>query len=291
MPVNIASGPAIAAVRRDIEQSLRNYLPPREQLPVPLWDAMTHALLSGGKRLRPLLVYAAWEATGGAPTEDLWRTCAAAEYLHTFSLVHDDLPCMDDDDLRRGQPTCHKQFGEGVAVLAGDALAVLAFEVLATTACPALVREFAQAIGSQGMIGGQVADMQAEGKPASRETVALIHRLKTAALMRACTRAGGLLSGAGSDALAALSTYGECLGLAFQIKDDLLDVEGSTERLGKTAGSDLRRAKATYPAATSKAEARRQCEAHAARALSSLAVLGEARLLRELVRLCTEREA
>jgi geranylgeranyl diphosphate synthase type II len=285
-----AEGIRWSALRADIESHLKAYLPPRERLSEPLWEAMAHSLLAGGKRLRPLLVYGAWEAAGGAATEDLWRTCAAAEYLHTFSLVHDDLPCMDDDDLRRGQPTCHKRFGEGLAVLAGDALAALAFEVLAGTSHPELVGEFARAIGGEGMIGGQVADLQAEGRPADRELVTRIHRLKTAALMRACVRAGGILARADRATLEALSEYGEALGLAFQIKDDLLDVLGSTALLGKTAGLDARRAKATYPAATSLAEAQRQCDLQAARALTALGQLEGADLLRELVQLGTRRE-
>jgi geranylgeranyl pyrophosphate synthase len=291
MTVKSGREASIAAVRDVIEASLQRLLPAASELQAPLAEAMAYSVLSGGKRLRPLVVYAAWQATGGAESEDLWRTCAAAEYLHAFSLVHDDLPCMDDDDLRRGLPTCHKKFGEGIAVLAGDALAVHAFEVLSATAYPALVKEFAQAIGARGMIGGQVADLAAEGKPVGRESVAEIHRLKTAALFRACARAGGILSGADGSQVRALSTYGEELGLAFQIKDDLLDLEGSTERLGKTAGADLRHAKATYPAATSVAQAHRDCEAHAARARASLSGLGDTSLLSELVDLCAHREA
>ncbi len=290
MPVKTEPGSRLAALRDEIEGRLRSYLPQRDRLIPPLWDAVAHSLLGGGKRLRPLLVYAACEATGGQPGEDLWRACAAAEYLHTFSLVHDDLPCMDDDDLRRGQPTCHKVYGEGMAVLAGDALAVLAFEVLAATSHPELVGEFARAIGGEGMIGGQVADLQAEGRPAHRDQVTRIHRLKTAALMVACVRAGGIVAGANRAALNALTVYGEELGSAFQIKDDLLDVLGTTESLGKTAGLDARRAKATYPSATSVAEAATQCELHATAAISALQGLREPGLLRELVHLCTQRE-
>lgn len=280
----------ISTLRGEIETHLNGCLPRRERLPEPLWDAMAHSLLAGGKRLRPLLVYGAAEACGAPPDHDLWRTCAAAECLHTFSLVHDDLPCMDDDDLRRGQPTCHKRFGEGIAVLAGDALATHAFELLSQTRFPALVGEFARAIGSEGMIGGQVADLQAEGTRAHKDTVTRIHRLKTAALFVACVRAGGILAAANHIAMRQLSTYGEELGLAFQIKDDLLDVQGSTEQLGKTAGTDARRAKATYPAATSVADAEAQCELHASRALESLDALESPDLLRELVALCTRRE-
>ena len=290
MTVNTESGTRLSALRAEVEARLVAYLPPRDSLPVPLFDAMAHPLLGGGKRLRPLLVYGACEAAGGQPGDDLWRACVAAEYLHTFSLVHDDLPCMDDDDLRRGQPTCHKVYGEGLAVLAGDALAVLGFEVLAATTHPELVTEFARAIGAGGMIGGQVADLQAEGQPAQRDAVARIHRLKTAALMVACVRAGGIVARANRSQMSALTKYGEELGLAFQIKDDLLDVQGSTETLGKTAGQDVRKAKATYPSATSVAEAERQCNLHADLALSALEGLEAPGLLAELVHLCTRRD-
>jgi geranylgeranyl diphosphate synthase type II len=280
----------LEVLKAAIEACLTRYLPDQHRLPVPLWDAMAHGLLAGGKRLRPLLVCAALEAAGGERSEDLWRTCAAAEFIHTFSLVHDDLPCMDDDDLRRGQPTCHKRFGEGIAVLAGDALAVRAFEVLAGTGLPQLVTEFARATGAEGMVGGQVADVMAEGRPCGPTEVADIHRRKTAALFRACVRAGGILASATASQLQALSEYGEELGMAFQIKDDLLDLESSTERLGKTAGADLRHAKATYPQATSVTEAKAACRAHAERALAALSVFEAPTLLHDLAHLCIDRE-
>ena len=291
MTVRVGCSAALEGLRSEIEARLVSYLPDRRELPEPLWDAMAYSILSGGKRLRPLLVCSALEAVGGERTEDLWRTCAAAEFLHAFSLIHDDLPCMDDDDLRRGQPTSHRKFGEGIAVLAGDALAVRAFEVLAATSRVELVHEFARATGAAGMIGGQVADVMAEGRPASAALVAGIHRRKTAALFRACVRAGGLLAGATAAQMHALSVYGEELGMAFQIKDDLLDVESSTERLGKSAGADSRHGKATYPAATSVHEAHAACSAHAAAAWAALENLTNPALLQELARLSTEREA
>jgi geranylgeranyl diphosphate synthase type II len=281
----------LVALRGNINQKLEKYLPTAEQAPAPLARAMRYSVMAGGKRIRPLVLCAAHRATGGVADENLWRTAAAIEYLHTFSLIHDDLPCMDDDDLRRGMPTCHKKFGDGIAVLAGDGLAVYAFELLAQTGSARLVVELAQALGAEGMIGGQVADLRAEGKAVSLATVQEIHRRKTAALFRATATAGGILAGASESELMALATYGEQLGIGFQIVDDLLDVEGSTEIMGKSAGSDERRGKATYPGASSIARARDDAEAAARAARAALSGFKDRVALEQLLDMAVRREA
>jgi geranylgeranyl diphosphate synthase type II len=184
---------------------------------------------------------------------------AGLEMVHTYSLIHDDLPCMDDDDLRRGQPTCHKKFGEAETVLAGDALHVVAFELMARTGSVPAVLELARAVGTQGMIGGQMADIAAEGKTdVTRDEVVNIHTRKTGALIRCAVLIGAILAGAEQPTLECLSSYGERVGLAFQIVDDLLDIEGDQDLLGKQVGSDSKNAKATYPAAVGLDEARRE---------------------------------
>jgi geranylgeranyl diphosphate synthase type II len=281
----------LVALRGHINQKLAKYLPAAEQTPAPLAQAMHYSVMAGGKRIRPLVLCAAHRATGGVADENLWRTAAAIEYLHTFSLIHDDLPCMDDDDLRRGMPTCHRKFGEGIAVLAGDGLAVHAFELLAQTGNALLVAELAQALGAEGMIGGQVADLRAEGKQVSLAEVQEIHRCKTAALFKATAKAGGILAGADESELAALATYGEQLGIGFQIVDDLLDVEGSTEVMGKSAGSDERRGKATYPGASSLARAREDAEIAARAALAALSGFKDRVALEQLLDMAVRREA
>jgi geranylgeranyl diphosphate synthase type II len=281
----------LEALRGNINQKLEKYLPTVEQAPAPLAQAMLYSVMAGGKRIRPLVLCAAHRACDGVADENLWRTAAAIEYLHTFSLIHDDLPCMDDDDLRRGMPTCHKKFGEGIAVLAGDGLAVHAFELLAQTGNARLVAELARALGAEGMIGGQVSDLQAEGRTVSLAEVQEIHRCKTAALFRATATAGGILAGAGDVELNALAEYGEQLGIGFQIVDDLLDVEGSTEIMGKNAGSDQRRGKATYPGASSAARARADAETAAVAARAALAVFKDRVALEQLLDMAVRREA
>lgn len=278
------------ALRTTINRKLERYLPDSGDEPPELVEAMSYSLMAGGKRLRPMVVCAAHHACGGVPDEHLWQTAAAIEYLHTFSLVHDDLPCMDDDDLRRGQPTCHKRFGEGVAVLAGDALAVRGFELLAGTGQPELVSEVAQAIGAAGMIGGQVADLEAEGQDVSLEVVRGIHRRKTAVLFRASAKVGGMLTHAPDLTLQALATFGENLGVAFQIVDDLLDLEGETERLGKRTGADIRRGKATYPGASSVEAARKAATSAAQVAEDALATLRDSEALATLLDSAVRRE-
>ncbi|MBI3030899.1 MAG: polyprenyl synthetase family protein [Candidatus Rokubacteria bacterium] len=207
---------------------------------------MRYSVFAGGKRLRPILVIAGAEAVGGKMERVLPAACAL-ELIHTYSLIHDDLPAMDDDDYRRGRLTNHKVYGEAIAILAGDALLTLAFGLLAEHASLDVVREVAAAAGTFGMIGGQVVDIQSEGKSVDAETLEYIHRHKTAALIRASLVSGAMLSAASAPALTAIREAGTHLGLAFQIVDDILDVEGSLEELGKTAGSDRRKKKVTYP--------------------------------------------
>lgn len=214
-----------------------------------LQEALKYSLLNGGKRLRPLLVYATGQALG-ADLNHCDRPAMAVELIHAYSLVHDDLPAMDDDDLRRGRPTCHKAFDEATAILTGDALQTLAFEVLASDQQPAalaMVKTLAQASGTQGMVAGQMLDLQGEGKQLSLEELQRLHSHKTGALFRAAVRMGGLAAGADACVLATLDTYATALGLAFQVQDDLLDVKGDEATLGKKTGSDVLLNKATYP--------------------------------------------
>ncbi len=232
--------------RRAVDEALERHLPPKDAPPASIHEAMRYSVFAGGKRLRPILVIAAAEAVGGRMERVLAAACAL-ELIHTYSLIHDDLPAMDDDDYRRGRLTNHKVFGEAIAILAGDALLTLAFGLLAEHASLEVVREVAAAAGTFGMIGGQVVDIQSEGKSVDAETLEYIHRHKTAALIRASLVGGGMLGGASAPALNAIREAGTRLGLAFQIVDDILDVEGSLEELGKTAGSDRRKKKATYP--------------------------------------------
>ncbi len=244
-----------------VEKALRSAIPPATSRPATIHRAMRYSLLGGGKRLRPLLCLAAAEAVGGDPVRALPAACAV-ELVHTYSLIHDDLPCMDDDDLRRGRPTSHKVFGEGMAVLAGDALLTQAFAVLAKAEprrgdAAALVVELASAAGSRGLIAGQVADLEAEGAPPSAPLLHYIHRHKTGALLAASVRLGGLCAGASPRVLATLGRFGQALGLAFQIQDDILDETQGAEALGKTAGKDAASGKLTFPRVYGLQEARR----------------------------------
>lgn len=237
-------------VKKETDALLERYLPLSSAPPQRLHEAMRYSTLAGGKRLRPILAHAAYDYCKGSwDSKDLpiHYAMAALEMVHTYSLIHDDLPCMDDDDLRRGIPTCHKKFDEATAVLAGDALHDVAFHLLAETGNNKVVVELAKAIGTQGMIGGQMADVEAEGIKPDKATVINIHRRKTGALIRASVRIGAILAGADKPTFESLSSYGEKIGLAFQIIDDILDVEGETELLGKSVGSDTAKAKATYP--------------------------------------------
>ncbi len=241
--------------RRAVEEALERYLPVATAVPATVHEAMRYSVFAGGKRLRPILVIAGAEAVGGQMA-DVMPTACCFELIHTYSLIHDDLPAMDDDDYRRGRPTSHKVFGEAMAILAGDALLTHALGLVAVNfglgkapldAFPRVLAEVTEAAGTPGMIGGQVVDVQSEGGQVGPETLEYIHTHKTGALIRAALRTGAILANAEEAALAALSAYGERIGLAFQIVDDVLDVEGSLETLGKRAGSDRRKQKITYP--------------------------------------------
>ena len=284
----------LEAHRARLEAHLDHLLPPESTPPETLHKAMRYAVLAGGKRIRPILC---WEAaatvsgTGVSPVsiEDL---ACALEFIHTFSLIHDDLPALDNDDLRRGRPTCHKVFGEAVAILAGDALLTLAFETLARMSGPApeqkvlIISDLAAAVGSRrGMIGGQVADLEAEGQAVNAAQVEAIHSAKTGALIRAAVRAGARFAGASAGDLEHLSRFGERLGLAFQVVDDLLDLESSPEQLGKSTGKDSARRKATYPAVLGAKRSRALVHELIDEAVAELAPLGpRARRLEEIAR-------
>lgn len=244
----------LADRRRAVDEALERYLPAKDAPPATIHEAMRYSVFAGGKRLRPILAIGGAEAVGGT-MERVLPTACAIELIHTYSLIHDDLPALDNDDLRRGQPSCHKKFGEAIAILAGDALLTLAFEILGRMHQPEpyrrtqIIRELAGAAGTRGgMIGGQAADLEAAGKKTTASELELIHRAKTGALIRAAVRCGALFAGARGRAYEHLSNYGDNVGLAFQIVDDLLDVRSTSERLGKRAGKDAARHKATYPA-------------------------------------------
>ncbi len=236
-----------------IEAELDRLIPSATTKPETLHKAMRHSVFAGGKRLRPILCLAAAEACGGKVSAALPAACAV-EVLHTYSLIHDDLPCMDDDDFRRGVPTCHKVYGDGIAVLAGDALQALAFQLVATTAptprhtVGAMVLELSRTAGSLHLVGGQVADVEGELKKLPLADLQFIHENKTAALLTTSLKLGGMSANASPEQLAALHTFGMATGLAFQIIDDILDVTQTSEKLGKSAGKDAAAEKSTYPA-------------------------------------------
>ncbi|NMC43527.1 MAG: polyprenyl synthetase family protein [candidate division Zixibacteria bacterium] len=239
--------PACLMEKRElVEKHLEACLPREDQYPQTLHAAIRYSVMAGGKRLRPLLAIAAFEACDGEG-EIIYPAAAALELVHTYSLIHDDLPCMDDDAMRRGRPTLHRKYGEAVALLAGDALHDLAFRLMAQTDSAQAVLELAEAIGTNGMLAGQMADMEAEGAPVSEDDVTFIHAHKTGKLIRGSVRIGAVLAGASEYTLESISQYGERIGLAFQIVDDILDVEGDAHTLGKSVGSDTRNAKATFP--------------------------------------------
>lgn len=282
----------LASRAQQVNAWLDGLVPPETSRPENLHRAMRYSLFAGGKRLRPILVLASGEALG-ASTEALMPAACAIEMIHTYSLIHDDLPAMDDDDMRRGRPTCHKVFGEAVAILAGDALLTLAFQVLASEGAGLeadrrlrVLREIAAAAGTiDALIGGQAMDLESEGKSVSPDTLEYIHRSKTGALIRASVVSGGIIAGASQAQLDMLRAYGERIGLAFQITDDILDITSSDEQLGKTAGKDQAARKATYPALfgieASRARARELIE----EAVSAISNLGaETRWLEAIAR-------
>ena len=301
--LNVADslGTVIDAARRRIDEALEQYLPQPPRCPALVAEAMRYSVFAGGKRLRPILCMEAGRMTmprqSGALPTGIEQLGAALEMLHTYSLIHDDLPALDNDDLRRGRPTCHKAFGEATAILAGDALQTQAYEVLAQIQCPAearvaIIREIAHATGTiDGMIGGQVVDLEAEHKKPDLATLEYIHRSKTAALITASVVTGGLYAGAGAGDIERLRIYGQSIGLAFQIVDDVLDVTQTSEQLGKTAGKDTAAEKATYPALFGIEESLRRADALVARACAQLDAFGErSSTLKELAHFLVERK-
>ena len=264
-----------------VDAALERFLPGEDTPPPTVHRAMRYSVMAGGKRLRPILAIAGAEAVGATSTTVMPTACAL-ELIHTYSLIHDDLPAMDDDDYRRGRLTNHKVFGDAMAILAGDALLTFAFELVAENAALVpdprvicdVVAEIADAAGTGGMVAGQVVDIESEGKTITPETLEFIHTRKTAALIRASLSVGARLGGGDAAALAAIADAGQSLGLAFQIVDDILDVEGSLEALGKTAGSDERKQKATYPALHGIEASRREARRLIERTKSRLGVFG-----------------
>ncbi len=302
--------PVLEQGRDAADAALEQLLPPSTQHPSSIHQAMRHSVFAGGKRLRPILCMEAGRMiaavsiansddssqTGSLPA-GIEQVGAALEMLHTYSLIHDDLPALDNDDLRRGRPTCHKAFGEAIAILAGDALQTQAYEVLAQIACPAearvaIIREIAHATGTiDGMIGGQVVDLEAEHKKPDLATLEYIHRSKTAALITASVVSGGMYAGATAADIGRLRTYGQSIGLAFQIVDDVLDLTQTSEQLGKTAGKDAAAEKTTYPALFGIEESIRKADALVDQACAELDQYGEAAsTLKELARYLVERK-
>ena len=280
-----------------VDSELDRLVPPETAPPETIHRAMRYSLFAGGKRIRPILCIEASKTVSGSLCGALGAACAL-EMIHTYSLIHDDLPALDNDDYRRGKPTNHKVFGDAMAILAGDALLTLAFQVLAELETPPdrkarLVTELASAAGTVGgMIGGQVADLEGEGKPPSAPLLESIHRAKTGALLRASLRLGATVSGASETQYEALSCYGEHVGLAFQIVDDILDVEESSAALGKTAGKDAQQHKITFPAVYGLEISRRMAEQECARAHQVLEPFGNAAAgLHELADLIVHRKS
>ena len=285
-----------------VDRALENYLPNRteksggEDLPTSLRKAIRHSLFSGGKRIRPILSMAAYEAVGGRGDKILPFACAL-EMIHTYSLIHDDLPAIDNDDYRRGNPTCHKVFGEAMGILAGDGLLTEAFRLMThpSTDDPGVVvnvvHEIAQASGISGMVGGQVADIESEGREVRLPTLQYIHTHKTGALITVSVRTGAKLGGGAVETVNAFTRYGEKIGHAFQIVDDILNVEGKTELLGKNTGSDLSKKKATYPSLLGLEESKKTAKELMESAIQDLRPFGpEVEPLREIAQFIILRE-
>jgi geranylgeranyl diphosphate synthase type II len=279
------------------DSALERLLPTATQRPTSIHQAMRHSVFAGGKRLRPILCMEAGRMVAGSLPSGIEELGAALEMLHTYSLIHDDLPALDNDDLRRGRPTCHKVYGEAVAILAGDALQTQAYEVLSRLRCSAesrvrIIEEIAHGTGTvDGMIGGQVVDLEAEHTKPDLATVEYIHRSKTAALLGASVVSGGLYAGADNAAVSKLRSFGQSIGLAFQIVDDVLDVTQTSEQLGKTAGKDTAAEKATYPALFGVDESLKNASVLVDSALASLDGFGaRADVLTDLARFLVERK-
>lgn len=276
-----------------VDRQLDKVMPAADSKPARLNEAMRYSLFAGGKRLRPALVLAAAEAVG-AGWDDVAELACAVEMIHTYSLIHDDLPAMDDDKLRRGKPTCHVAFGEATAILAGDGLLTLAFEMVSRlpnrTQAPEVLACLAKGAGGQGMVGGQQLDLDAEGKPPSLEGVLNIHAWKTAALMTACVEGSAIACGASEAERTALRGYGENVGLAFQIADDVLDEVTPREKLGKTPGKDREQGKATYVAVAGIGDSMAAAREYAGAAAKQLEIFGaKAKVLRLLADHIVER--
>jgi len=283
--------------RRLTDAALERLLPAARLRPASIHEAMRHSVFAGGKRIRPILCMEAARAQAGALPPGIEELGAALEMLHTYSLIHDDLPALDNDDLRRGRPTCHKVFGEAIAILAGDALQTQAYQVLSRLPCPAearvrIIEEIARATGTvNGMIGGQVVDLEAERTRPDAEMLEYIHLSKTAALITASVVTGGMYRSADPPSVESLRRFGRAIGLAFQIVDDVLDVTQSSEQLGKTAGKDAKSEKATYPMLFGLEASRERAAALLEEANQALENLGPRReTLRALARYLIERE-
>ncbi len=236
----------LARIAKDAEAKFDEHLPPVKDRPCRLHEAMRYSMFAGGKRLRPGLAKATFDMFGGKG-DKIWLATSALEMLHTFSLIHDDLPCVDNDDYRRGKLTSHKKFGEATAVMAGDALCIHAFEMMGKTGNAKAIEVLAHLLGTYGMIGGEMTDIECEGKTVDLEIVDYIHYHKTAALIEAALLVGAMLADASESDMEIIRSYGRSIGLAFQIVDDILDIVSTTEELGKDAGSDIEKGKATYP--------------------------------------------
>jgi geranylgeranyl diphosphate synthase, type II len=297
IPFEMKLPPFFEEDRLAVEAQLEKLLPAESVRPTTIHRAMRYSVFAGGKRVRPILCMESARIFSGDVHPALYPGCAI-EFIHSYSLIHDDLPALDDDDLRRGKPTCHKEFGEAMAILAGDALLTLAFEVIGATPVAAerrvaMLTEISSAAGTvNGMVGGQVADLAATGKKADAETLEYIHRSKTAALIRASVTAGALSAGAPDDDVARLRRFGETIGWAFQVTDDILDVEESSAALGKTAGKDIAQQKTTYPALYGLARSHEIANELASKAIAELQPYGaRAEQLRTIAEFLVHRRA
>lgn len=285
--------------RRIVEEALFKYLPAENNTPAEIYKAVRYSVFAGGKRIRPILCLAAAEACGGDIASSMPVACAL-ELIHTYSLIHDDLPSMDNDDFRRGKPTCHKVYGENIAILAGDALLTEAFVLLSQAEKNSLpaerrlaaIHEIAQAAGIAGMVGGQTLDVLSEKSSPDLEVLQQIHRRKTGALLQAAVVSGAIISGAPLDKITALADYGMNIGVAFQIADDILNVEGDRKLMGKETGSDKELGKVTYPSLMGMDYAKQELQNHVDKAIICLAVFDKRALpLREIARYIMERKS